>query len=177
MYLLAAWLFYLFFNYLLFLTAKIQNRVFWHKLMRRAFIGHAAFLIHDIFRLRQDSPISYPAIILVSFLTSGAIHAFVSPLNLDCAGPRVLTYYCLAGVLILCENELGRLYVKMKWPSQIAEKNDRVEVVGHHSDSKWCCIAGYFWVVFFHLWTTAKLVYPNVFCAQDKHVKAGQSWN
>lgn len=134
--------------------------------MRRAFIGHAAFLIHDIFRLRQDSPLSYPAIILVSFLTSGAIHAFVSPLDLDCAGPRVVTYYCLAGVLILCENGLGRLYVKIKWPSETAEKNDRVEVVGHHSDSKWCYIAGYFWVVFFQLWTTAKLVYPNVFCAR-----------
>lgn len=140
--------------------------------MRRAFIGHAAFLLHDIFRLRRDSPLSHPAIILVSFLTSGAIHAFVSPLDLDCAGPRVVTYYCLAGVLILCENGLGRLYVKMKWPSQIAEKSDHVEVVGHHSDSKWCCIAGYSWVVFFHLWTTAKVVYPNVFCAQNKHIKA-----
>lgn len=135
--------------------------------MRRAFIGHAAFLIHDIFRLRRDSPLSQPAIILISFLTSGAIHAFVSPLDLDCAGPRVLTYYCLAGVLILCENGLGRLYVQIEWPGQIAEKSNRVEVVGHRSNSKWCYIAGYFWVVFFHLWTTAKVVYPNVFCAQN----------
>lgn len=135
--------------------------------MRRAFIGHAVFLIHDIFRLRRASPLSQPAIILVSFLTSGAIHAFVSPLDLDCAGPRIVTYYCLVGVLILCENGLGRLYGKMKWPSQIAEKDDRVEVVGHRSDFKWCYIAGYFWVVFFHLWTTAKLVYPNVFCTQN----------
>lgn len=52
--------------------------------MRRAFIGHAEFLIHDIFRLRRDSPLSQPAINLVSFLISGAS---VSPLNLDCAGP------------------------------------------------------------------------------------------
>ncbi len=134
------------------------NRVFWHKLMRRAFTAHASFFIHDILRLGRGSP-SRTAIVFVSFLISGAMHAVVSPLPLHCAGLRVLSYYCGLGALIMCENGLIRVYDR--WCHRRADRSSGV--IGH---SKLCYIAGYVWVTFFHLWTTAKVVYPNVFCAQ-----------
>lgn len=123
--------------------------------MRRSFTGHASYIVSNILGLPRVSSITRCAIVFISFLISGIMHALVSPMPLSCAGPRVMLFYCgLAGVVIL-ESMITRLC--QRYNSRM-EKNGLIPYFQ---------FAGYIWVGLFHVWTTPKVVYPSVVCVQQ----------
>lgn len=123
--------------------------------MRKAFTGHASFLIYDVVGMSRGTAISRHAIVLTAFLISGVMHAIVSPISLSCDAPWQVAYYCCVGATIALENIAQQIYCHYQTAAGGKEVDDR---------KAYWRIAGYLWVTFFHLWSTAKFVYSPVQC-------------
>ena len=123
--------------------------------MRKAFTGHAGFLVHDVFGMPRRTLQSRAAIIMVSFLISGAMHSVVTPLAVRCAGPRLMLYYGGIGGMVVLEDRIQTLFRRYS-----ATWNK----TGLFSNKLNWHVLGYLCVAFFHLWTTAKTTYPLAFC-------------
>lgn len=145
------------------LFCRLSFRVFWHKLMRKAFTGNAAFLVHDIMGLSRGTEFSRQVIILVVLLISGSMHAVIPPLSLSCHGVWQVAYYCCVGATITLENVMRQFHRHY----QISHGGK--ELMGRSAGTR----AGYMWVIFFHLWTTAKFAYPPVICHYRSAVAHG----
>lgn len=130
-----------------------RPRIFWHKLMRKAFTGHASLLVYDVLGMPRRAPRSRAAIIFLAFLISGVMHSLATPLPLMCAAPLTMLYYCGVGATVVLEYGLQRLI-----------ERHFIKRTGLTSDSSFLRVLGYIWVLFFHLWTTAKTTYPLTFC-------------
>lgn len=122
--------------------------------MRKAFTGHAAFLVHDIMGMSRGSEVSRHVILLTALLISGGMHAIIPPLSLSCHGVWQVAYYGSVGVTIVLENVVRRYYRRYQ-KSQAGK-----ELLGSNARRA----IGYMWVIFFHLWTTSKFAYPPVVC-------------
>lgn len=123
--------------------------------MRRSFTAHASLLVCDILGLPRVSLVSRCAIILVSFFISGVMHTLVSPMPLFCAGSRIMLFYCGLGGVVILESlmmEFGGRYSGM------------IERKGLTPFLHFC---GYVWVAVFHVWTTAKVLYPSMVCIRQ----------
>lgn len=123
--------------------------------MRKAFTGHASLLVNDVLGLPRRTPQSRAAIIFVSFLISGAMHSLVTSLPLMCAAPQTMLFYGAVGGTVVLENVVQTVFQRYS----ISLK--KTGLVGKQSN--WH-VLGYLWVVFFHLWTTAKSTYPLATC-------------
>ncbi|MCJ1464441.1 hypothetical protein MMC07_003054 [Pseudocyphellaria aurata] len=128
--------------------------IFWHKLMRKAFTGHASLLVYDVLGMPRRAPHSRAAIIFVAFLISGVMHSLTTPLPLRCAAPLTMLYYCGVGATVVLEYSLQSLFKRYF--------TNKTGLVG---DSPMLRVLGYLWVLFFHLWTTAKSTYPLTSCS------------
>lgn len=122
--------------------------------MRKAFTGHAAFLVHDIIAMPRGAAVSRYVIILTAFLISGAMHAIIPPVSLSCHGVWQVAYYCCVGATIALENVVQQIYRHYQTP---------LDGKGVERNAYWRT-AGYMWVTFFHLWTTSKFAYPPIVC-------------
>ena len=133
---------------------NVSFRVFWHKLMRKAFTSHAAFLIHHILGMPRGTGLARHAIVLIAFLVSGVMHAMVPPVSL-CEGVWQMAYYSCVGITIAAENVLGQVF-----------RHYQASCTGPKKAGRSACwrVAGYLWVAFFHLWTTATFDYPSIIC-------------
>ena len=130
--------------------------------MRKAFTGHASLLVHDVLGMPRRAPQSRAAIIIVSFMISGAMHSLVAFLPLTCAGPKLMLYYGGLGMVVALENGVQQIY----WRYSTTLK--QIGVDGNKSSWR---VLGYLWVIFFHVWTTAKGTYPLAFCDSDLLMK------
>lgn len=123
--------------------------------MRKAFTEHASLFVHDVLGMPRRAPQSRAAIILVSFLISGALHSLATPLPLRCAGPQTMLYYGGVGGIIVLENGVQTIL------RRYSTNWNKTGLVGNKAN--WY-VLGYFWVAFIHLWTTAKSTYPLALC-------------
>lgn len=122
--------------------------------MRKAFTGHAAFVVHDIMGMSRGSEYSRHVIILIALLISGGVHAIIPPISLSCYGVWQVAYYCCVGATIALENVIRQF--DRHYQISLGGK----ELVGRSARKT----AGYAWVIFFHLWTTPTFAYPPVVC-------------
>jgi hypothetical protein len=67
---------------------------FWHKAMRKAFTGNAAFIAHRVLRIHLESSMSRYAVTVRALLVSGVMHSVAASSSWRCASPRQLWYYC-----------------------------------------------------------------------------------
>lgn len=127
--------------------------------MRKAFTAHASLLVHDVLGMPRRAPTSRAAIIFVSFMISGAMHSLVTPMPLKCVGPPLMLYYCGLGGVVVLENGVQKIFERYSTTLK------KTGLVGKKFN--WH-ILGFFWVIFFHLWTTAKSTYPLALCDFDQ---------
>lgn len=122
--------------------------------MRKAFTGHAAFVVHDIMGMSRGTDFSRQVIILIACLISGGLHAIIPPVSLSCNGVWQVAYYCCVGATITLENVMRQFH------RHYSVSLGGQELMGRSARRT----AGYVWVIFFHLWTTSKFAYPPVVC-------------
>lgn len=128
--------------------------------MRKAFTGHAAFLVHDIMGLSRGSELSRQVIIMTALLISGGMHAIIPPASLSCDGAWQVAYYSCVGVTVVLENVVRQFHRHYQ-----VSRNGK-ELIGRRT----CRTIGYMWVIFFHLWTTSTFAYPPVVCLHQHRV-------
>lgn len=132
-----------------------MGRVFWHKLLRRAFVEHARFFVRKVLRMPQETVASRYMIMLAVFFISAFMHIVSLQISISCGGPYLVAYYCGIAVVIALEHLVEELY----------ERYFRNTVrKGSYKDKPYWRVMGYLWVAFFHIWTTPKVVYPIMFC-------------
>lgn len=91
-------------------------------------------------------------------MISGAMHSLVALLPLNCAGPKLMLYYCGLGMIVALENGVQQIF----W--RYSTTLNKIGLDGKKSNWR---VVGYLWVIFFHVWTTAKSTYPLAFCDSD----------
>ena len=144
---------------------------FWHQAMRKAFTGHASYLVNNILRLPKRGPISRYAIIYVSFMMSALMHTAITPGHERCLiGPQLTLYHCIIAAVVLedvviakCRAASGQRVVTTdtkEIPEKIRSQPRTIDVKdAHQTTALLWKLVGYSWVASFWMWSGSNLMF------------------
>ncbi|MCJ1397388.1 hypothetical protein MMC11_000581 [Xylographa trunciseda] len=158
-------------------TVRQWYSLFWHHLMRKAFIAHASFILHSILWLPRKGSVTRFLITFLSFMFSAFLHALASPGIELCGMFFQARYYLLVVGAIVCEDLVISAYRSWKIPALkpqelLATENKTVSVStkkqdtdgkGDAVDLLWSLI-GFSWVITFQTLSVSENVFGQYQC-------------
>ena len=100
-------------------------RLFWHRVLRKPFVSHGTYLVHDILGMSRNSQVTRYLILLVTFVLLTTMHILVCPGMELCVIPAQIAINIGAAVAMILEDGLIELYHKRKNDSGSPKIHDK----------------------------------------------------